>query len=325
MRLAAALLTLLLAAAALAGVDEELAQAAKSPYDIARFVDRHASFQWEPLWQALGIKDADLATQPCEAREGAVRICSEELITIPDPSQVVLILRQEAFRWQVYLRFLRERGPDGWERWKFAGYYQPMVKDYPPKYRTIRFGKKPYLLLTSQGASGSDWSSELELWLDLTAAEFEPVFSLTIEGHYSGAPYGVGRDTHATVVGLESEPVERIRVAYSVRFKRFDVPLGEQSDDAVYTRRGGKFVFDAALSKRSAKDIGLLYDIDTESGPSNEDSIRNVLPALKKIAAGPDTGDKDWLRGLLAQCKNTPEKRALAAILQNSPSKPKRP
>jgi hypothetical protein len=98
--------------AARAGVDEDLAQAAKSPYEIARFIDTHVTFGWEPLWKALGIRKADVFMQPCGEMSGPRRDCYEELITVVDPFQVILILRHDFVMPEVYLRFLRPGGPD---------------------------------------------------------------------------------------------------------------------------------------------------------------------------------------------------------------------
>ena len=51
---------------AIADVETDLAQAAKSPYDIARFVDTHKTFDWAPLWKALGIDPNPVQLMPCE-------------------------------------------------------------------------------------------------------------------------------------------------------------------------------------------------------------------------------------------------------------------
>jgi hypothetical protein len=145
LRLVVAGLALPLAASA--GVDEELAQAAKSPYDIARFVDMHVTFRWEPLWTALGLQnDGEVFMRPCE------RDCSEELITVLDPFEVILVLRHDSVGPEVYLRFLRQSGPDNSGPWIFGGYYSPLVKYFEPTHRTLRFGNKPFLVITEQ-----DW------------------------------------------------------------------------------------------------------------------------------------------------------------------------
>jgi len=58
---------------AIADVETDLARAAKSPYDIARFVDTHKTFDWAPLWKALGIDPNPVQLMPCEGGGKTVR------------------------------------------------------------------------------------------------------------------------------------------------------------------------------------------------------------------------------------------------------------
>ena len=175
-----AIIGLSLRVEAFAGVDEDLARAAKSPYEIARFVDTHVTFRWEPLWKTLSIPKDALFMQPCDFRNGnSSPECSEELVTILDPFQVILILRHGLAEPEVYLRFLRQSGLDSPGPWRFGGYYAPFVKYFDPRHRTLELGKKPFFIVTRQGAAGTSLSSEVEDWMDLTFSNFGPVFSLT--------------------------------------------------------------------------------------------------------------------------------------------------
>ena len=306
---------------AAASVDEELVQAAKSPYDIARFVDTHVTFHWEPLWKALGIQNnGDVSMQPCGELGGPRRDCSEELVTVLDPFQVILILRHDLVMPEVYLRFRRQSGPDNPGPWTFAGYYSPLVKYFEPRHRTVRFGTKPFLVVTQQGASGSGLSSEVEDWMDLTLPKFQPVFSLATEGHREGSPNRIGLETNGSVVSMASDPVEGFQVVYGVRFMHEREWLGYRVDTAVYVRRGENFVFDADRSKISKADIDNIYGLEDDH-PSNEDYLRYLLPELKKIAAGPENETKDWLKRFLKECENTVEKREIQALLTAAPLK----
>jgi hypothetical protein len=306
---------LLPGAGAAAGLDDELAQAAKSPYDIARFVDTHITFHWEPLWKALGIqKNDDVFMQPCGELGGPKRDCSEELVTVLDPFQVILILRHDLAMPEVYLRFLRPSGPDNAGPWTFGGYYSPLVKYFEPRHRTLDFGKKPFLVVTRQGASGSGLSSEVEDWMDLTLPKFEPVFSLAAQGHYSGLPDSVGLETFAFPVSTEYDSAELIQIAYQASFTVNSETFAIRSDSATYIRRGEKFVFDASHSKTSEADIDNIYNFGDDL-PSNEDYLRYLLPQLKEIAAGPQSELKDWLKRFLKECADTSEKREIQALL----------
>ncbi len=320
MRYRALLPVLVLSSCAFAGVDEDLAQAAKSPYDIARFVDTHPTFDWAPLWKALGINENLVQLQSC----GEGQECSEELITIL-PFQVIVLLRGGNSHWEeVYLRFRRPGGPELPGPWSFAGCYSNVLRQYEPKHELIRFGSKPFLLISgTQQDAGVGWRGVEQAWFDLTTAKLEPVFDLLIEGANSGQPDRIGLHSRATIVSLESKPVERIKVTYYVDFvypfPTVDNDLGSRSAGAVYTRRGGRFVFDAALSKTSEVEINKLYNFYPEQGPSNEDFLRYLLPQLKKVASGANADRKAWLKGFLANCKDTPEKREVQDLLARSP------
>jgi hypothetical protein len=304
--------------AASAGVDEELAQAAKSPYDIARFVDTHLTYRWEPLWKALGLEnEGDVFIRPCGESSGR-RGCFEELITVLDPFQVILTLRHNLVEQEVYLRFLRTSGPDNPGPWTFGGYYSPLVKYFEPRHRTVRFGTKPFLVVTRQGVSGSGLSSEVEDWMDLTLPKFEPVFSLTTEGHREGSPDRIGLETNGSVVSMESDPVEGFQVVFGARFMYEQEWLGYRVDTAVYVRRGDDFVYDATRSETPKADIDNIYNLEDDR-PSNEDYLRYLLPELKKIAAGPQSETKDWLKRFLKECENTVEKREIQALLTAAP------
>jgi len=221
---------------------------------------------------------------------------------------------------EVYLRFRR---PGGFEQpgpWTFAGYHSHLARHFYTKHELIRFGSKPFLLVTSEDQeAGVGWRGVIQHWFDLTAAKLEPVFGLSVETSDSGVPNRIALHSSGSVVSLESTPVERITVACEVTFE-YPFPawpdnLGSRSAEAVYTRRGGEFVFDATLSKTRKIEIDKFCSFNTEQRPSNEDLLRYTLPQLEKLAAGANGERKEWLKGFLAQCGNTPEKREIQAIL----------
>ena len=156
--------------------------------------------------------------------------------------------------------------------------------------------------------------------MDLTLPKFEPVFGLTTRGHYSGNPDRVGLEIDADVVSMESDLVERIQVAYGVRFTHEGETLGHRFDEAAYIRRGEEFVYDPSRSKTPEADIDNIYSLEDDR-PSNEDYLRYLLPELKKTAAGPQNELKDWLRRFLETCENTAEKREIQALFTAAPQK----
>jgi len=311
---ALSLLGLILPAAVLGQVDEELARAAKSPYEIARFVDTHSSFQWEPLWKALGIHGDDVFMQPCEQEGGSK--CYEELVTVLDPFQVILLLRHELPGPEVYLRFFRQGGLTDRVPWRFGGYYSPLVKYFEPRHRTFRLGTKPFFAVTQQGVSGSGVSSEIEGWIDLTLPTLKPVLRITSKGYWSSPPEGISMETSGHVVATESAPTERIEVFYSATLTHNEKLLANRSTKATYTRRGRNFAFDADRSNVSEAEVEKIYDVGEAT---NEDYLRYFLPDLKRVATGKDAELKQWLKEFLEGSKDTTETRELLELLRKPP------
>jgi hypothetical protein len=313
------LAVLLLPLAAFGGVEEDLAAAAKSPYDIARFVDSHEDFDWAPLWTALGMNVDKLFMLPCGGPDGK-RDCRAELITVLDPFQVIVLLDHDLSYPHVYLRFTREGGPDKPGPWNFAGYYGATARYAEPYHKTTRIGTRPFLIVGEEAYAGFDWLIRVETWLDLSLPAFDPAFCFTTERSHNGVPDPMlVFQTSGVVTKIELTPVERIQIAYSTRVT---VPkiAALRPDSAVYTRRGNKFVFDPALSRTQERDINAWYGFDY--GPTNDQVLVYLLPDLKRIAAGGDGEDRDSLVRLLNRCSDTPEKHALNELLGAQP-KPK--
>jgi hypothetical protein len=112
--------------AASAQSSDDLARASKSPYNLARYIDSHLGFRWEPLWTALGVVDKDVNLFPCETRGD----CTTELITFLDPDQTILHV-QDGAAWDTYLRYVGTPTTG----WRFAGSFNPMFRYFPRRPR----------------------------------------------------------------------------------------------------------------------------------------------------------------------------------------------
>ncbi len=290
--------------------DPELERAAKSPYDLARYIDSHTGFDWEPLWKSLGVADASLL--PCE-RSGD---CSTELITVLEPRQTILVI-DTPWNTEVYIRYLgNESG--GWRR---AGAYEALIKNYPRRHEMTHLGGKPFLRVASQGVSGSDVSSEEEVWIDLTQPDLQPVFAFSPQGHQSRLGFGISRTIHASASPRVIGQVETIDVYLEVRYSGFDVDLGLGEYSAAYERRPQQkdftlrdvksgLVRSSTIPNKEFEDL-----IDLDQGPTNEQLLVYALPGLKEVASGKNADAKESLGFMLSKCKDTPEKRALLELL----------
>jgi hypothetical protein len=154
-------------------------------------------------------------------------------------------------------------------------------------------------------------------WIDLMQADLDPVFGFTPQWDYEG-PLLVSVSARESVVSFESQPVERITVHQGLEFSfppSREPNLGSYSADVTYIRRNGRFVYEATRHEKPSPELDKLFDIWLNGAPSNDDYLHAFLPQFEKIAASKDADDLFWLNGFLENCKNTPKKRAILALL----------
>jgi len=119
---------------------------------------------------------------------------------------------------------------------------------------------------------------------------------------------------------------ETIEVTTEIQFFATDngarLDMGSASYTGTYQRSQGQKVFSLRSACADPKpyapiSIRQFQRLDSLEKPfSNEEILFYILDSLKRIASGPDKPEKRWLRKFVAQCKDTPEKRALQALLR---------
>jgi hypothetical protein len=298
-----------------------LASAAKSPYDLARYINSHTGFSWDPMWKTLGVGEADAGNLfPCENRQD----CTTELITFLDPDQTILLIH-DSIPWDAYLRYPGTPSTG----WRFAGAYVPLRRYFEKRHESARVGSKPFLRISNQGASGSDIGSEIEDWFDLTQPDFKPAFSFSPQGwgldHINEPAGAVNHRYRASATVDEEGPGESVslltEISFHARDNNGEYDLGSASYVGVYRRDPGQKRFS----------IRRAYPVLNESAPipnqrfetlagqltfTDQEILVCILDRLKQIASGPDKPEKRQLRKFVAQGKDTPEKRALQALLR---------
>jgi hypothetical protein len=193
------------------------------------------------------------------------------------------------------------------------------VKYFRPEHHFIRFGAKPFLIVTEQGGAGTGLSSATELWIDLTAPEFEPLLYFTSRGDYRPLPDGISSTVHGIVTSMSVEPVERITVAMSITFWRAGpgedrLELGGRRDTAVFSRAsGGDFELLPKESTATASQIEDFYN-DIDSAYSPEEFVTFNFKGLQSLA-GRNADARAWLAKYLSSCPNTAGVRQLKALL----------
>lgn len=295
---------------------QDIAAIAASPNELVRYVETHRNFDWAPIWKALGVNRDHFPSPLCEGEPTGVNSCSAELIAVDSPRQIVVLLEHRIWSDQVYLRY-KALGTGGWQ---FTGAYSPPVKYFRPTHRIFRFGLKPFLVVTSQGNSGSGLSSTIENWIDLSTDTFAPVLGFVSDGHHSPLPTGIHRQVHGFVISSSAQPVERITVGMSIEFAAVksigaDLPLGTRRDELTYVRNGTPdFRLDPEQSSVSADELRVYY-YDLEEGFTDESFLKFNFKGLLSVARSGNAEGRKWLSRFLRRCADTPEKRQLTTAL----------
>ena len=299
-----------------------MARAAKSPYDLARFINAHPAFQnRDPLWKSLGIDPEKLSLEDC----GFWQQCSTELITVFDPFQVIVLIRAAGGDLgEVYLRYRGPSGPEAPGPWTFAGFYSNGSRTYDTRHEVIRFGSKPFLVVTANEHYGSIPDAAVQRWFDLTGPRFEPVLRLRLKGESDSFPLDhVIVSSSAMILKLEPEPVERITV---IDHLTFEIPvlgadaLGSVEAEVTYAPRNG--IFEVETAKPFLPNDQALFPLfeiwRNTRNVASDDALHFLLSKLKAIASGTNTEQRDWLKDFLAGCKDSPEKREVEELLSKA-------
>ncbi len=316
-RFAAAILLSSIAAAQSAQ-QSDIAVAAKDPLTFAMYIQTHRAFDWNALWNALGGKDPQMKDPPCgETKDNP---CSAQIVSVWNPDQVIVIVQGAQLNVNdIYLRYLHEANGS----WRFAGEHRAVFNGYPRRHEIVQIDGRPILKISSDCSQpDADFTQEVEDWFDLTEPDLEPIFSFTANRNEHHVNENVGRTITARTAFTQSAGVETIDLVLHVDF------LGPSFDfEAIYVgiydrpRAAKNFTLRkayAGLDRRVAmppEDFEVLAGIGNRE-PSNEQLLAYAFPGLQKIAAGSAGDAKQWLRSILDNAKDTPEKRSLLQSLE---------
>lgn len=282
----------------------ELARAAKNPFDLAKFIDNHPA----PGWRIdVKIATHQLVVAP-DYTQRDFEACKTKLLTVKRPEQVIVVIECEWFKG--FVRYTRQSS-GSWqaEGAADAGYRAPQ------EYQLDDASGTPFFRYSFEGMHGSDVSGYFEDWIDLTRPGFKAAFGIMPEGWEDRRLEGIGRKISTNVVERNNEIRATLHIQF---FTNHHDTLATLATTLVYSRTdpAGPFRCHSLDPGVSCKDVDTLTYLSEGDSPTEEYLIRFALPGLKKIAAGPDSETKQWLREYLAKRKNTPEVRELRALLK---------
>ena len=219
----------------------------------------------------------------------------------------------------VYLRYLKKQNGE----WQFAGKRTVFVSaNYPRRHEVTRVSTKRFLKIsTDRTQNGISLQEEVEDWFDLSQPGFEPVFSFMPQGSYAPFSFAVGRTVRALATATHRNGLDSIDVILDIHFDgpSLDVPaiyLG------VYDRPAGaaKFTLRQAFSGLERHTAIPIEDFEGLGGVdfSEIDPARLLFYAysgLEQIATAGDKDAREWLRLVLNNAVDTPEKRKLIDLL----------
>jgi hypothetical protein len=295
----------------------EIALAVKSPTSLARYIESHPVVEWSAIRRALDLGESEHWLAPCGPKSPYGNRCSTETVTAKKPEQAILIVGSASSYALEYLRYIEEPSGD----WRFSGELNVLQRNGPSHHQLTSHWNRPFLAISSDHSQhGVAIRQVVEDWFDLTKPDFKPMFSFTTDGSEYRWSYGVGRTMHETCKVRRTAQAEVIDLALDIHFD--GVGLDQKATYVgIFERREKERTFKlrsayAGLDRSKPIPTEEFADLaDPFSGIDNEELLGLALPGLEKIARGTDADAKEWLKSILNDAKDTPEKRRLLDLL----------
>jgi hypothetical protein len=316
---------------AVLSVNAPAQQPINSPFEIARAINSQRNFVqasvylkilWEDLNIPRGAFNSDACGYRCEAD-----VFQHNLDDEPGLEAVLKLTGGEACR---YLIFKQNR-----KRWSFLGYVDHDFNKY--EMSTHRVLNK-LLFVRGQQGSGTGFSLYGENVYRVGNDGVRPVLSYWFSGHTFPWPNGLGREFKT----IASHKSNQIDVTYNVKYTMLDY-LNDKLNvwltnthrvRYVWDEQQNKYVFVAKASDLSEDEVAAIANAETDSDESTPRVGNTTFPAkkqfigggyqiflksnltlLKRIARGPNSVQKRWLREVLREADDTPEKKELVKAL----------
>jgi len=325
-----------------------------SPFDIASAVNRsnrlwkkHRLEQGVDLgdtWEHLGIDAGDFGA--CGGGSCEAAISRHDLD--PTPGREVILKLTQSYNSCRFLVFVRGKHRAQARRWKLRGYVDHDFNRYQmASHRVVQAFGKNWLVVRGQEGSGSGYALYAETWFEVSKRGVKPVLHYSVEGRmYPG--FVLNWELKGRAVALTSglTRLPMVRVDFGVKyitagFEDFDFTsrfINRRKAYYFWNSRSREFVFSGNRSTISEHEMNVVANVETDSsaedpgvkiggstffsglkgfvGSGFEMFLRLNRERLKRIAQGPESRSKEWLRRFVMQCDDIPEKLALEKALQ---------
>lgn len=301
-----------------------------------------------PIWEGLRM-DASLyfiCEGNCEAK-----IFRHELDGAPGEEVLLKLMRSDEFC--RYVIFKQTTGASrGRAGWKPIGFIDHDFNKYEmARHRFIKAFGRNWLVIRGQEGSGSGYALYGDTWYEVSKKGVRATLNYPVDGHTYPWPTGVGWEFKATPL-LSSRSVKgskRLTISYSVSYTTLDYTKDKSQHlftnkcyaHYVWSSRKRAFVFDTSHPGISEREIAAIANIESDDADEADDAgakiggstffsslrgfvgsgyelfLKYNLRGLMRIAKGKDENLKEWLRQLLKDCEDVPEKKALSKALQH--------
>jgi hypothetical protein len=289
-----------------------------SPSDIEFFIDEHPQANLSRLWQRLGIRrDTDPPNNAfprcgnCKAQEFLYDLDGER------GDEILLSIGDRLSEQYKYLLF--KYTASGKNDWKLLGHVEAWGKYKAAQHLIFISDGKPWLIVESQGASGSGVSLYFQTLYQVSKHGLKEILSYPVGGYQAGYGERPSRNFDGKIVSCEIKRggvtvTLEFTVEYSMWSISRDVPLFSKRQTLVMSRslNGGESVIDRKRSGVSQQELETVYNIDSMT---EEDFLHFNYVQLHKIAVGKDSERKHWLRNYLNRCTHSSERRQLLKLL----------
>lgn len=328
-----------------AEVPENPSRESISPFALAKSINdvrrKRVDVDLKDTWQKLGIEAGSFETcsNDCE-----VRLYRHELSSNSGPEVVLKLMGSfESARFLVFGRAVDGLG------WKFLGHVDHDFNRYEmARHRIASANGRPFLVIRGQEGSGSGFALYGETWYEVSDTGVKPVLTYPSDGHTYPWPAGLARTFKASQIP-EAGRTGRATIQYTVTYDTDGYEGDEVKLQFVNRHRASylwdaqsqKFILDAKQSNISEAEINAIANLQSDDQPKAgtkigettfyssseakafigggyEVFLKHNVDRLMRIAKGPASKSRTWLKRFLTECADTEEKKALHAALERS-------